>query len=112
MSDDDFQGFHIFATLKYGSRASAHLSKIQTVPQLVWAGPSLKDLTDMPQNYKTEWLAQYKEDHPNTHDMGIRDAGDEWEQKMTRKCQKALVAANTNTCHDNTLQRETIKTPC
>lgn len=45
-TDLDFQGCHIFTTLKYGCKATAWASEIQICPRMVWAGPSERQILD------------------------------------------------------------------
>ncbi|KAG6991448.1 hypothetical protein G7Y79_00052g087880 [Physcia stellaris] len=45
-TDLDFQGCHIFTTLKYGCKATVWASEIQICPRMVWAGPSERQILD------------------------------------------------------------------
>lgn len=94
ISDHDVEGFQIYLGLKYGSRSSAWASKIQTVPQLRWAGPSLADLTESSILFRPEWEAQYSSDHPEATIPELKDAADKWQKNRKIQLGSKLIAAS------------------
>ncbi|KAL9595376.1 MAG: hypothetical protein Q9219_006478 [cf. Caloplaca sp. 3 TL-2023] len=77
--DHDMQGFTIFQTLKYGSRASAWASAIMVCPRLQYVGPTKKDLLDSVKNYRSQ-LA-----NPDSTEDEVRHHTDRWSAKADHK---------------------------
>ena len=94
ISDHDFQGIQIFQILKYGGSASAWASEIQVCPQLIWAGPSKRELLDSPRVYQTEYEKQYRLDYPNKTDDLVESAVNKWREERSAHIHRKLVSAS------------------
>ncbi|KAL8662402.1 MAG: hypothetical protein Q9202_004723 [Teloschistes flavicans] len=89
--DHDMQGFTIYQTIKYGSKNSAWASPSMVCPNVIYVGPTKRDLLEMTDKFGMVWRDGYRTTNPEANDIALSNDFSIWKRTMDQKVKGKFV---------------------